>query len=64
MEVYIEQTGELKELKFKGTAGELLETLDVNSEEVLVVSGEEIVALDEELNEKDKVKVLSVVSGG
>ncbi len=64
MEVFIEKTGERKQISFNGTAKKLLESIGVNYEEVIITRNSEIITLDEEVKESDSIRVLSVVSGG
>ena len=46
------------------TVKELLEKLNINPETVLVIKNNELILLDEKLNKKDEIKLLSVISGG
>ena len=46
------------------TVKDLLEKLNINSETVLVTRNDELILLDEKLNKKDEIKLLSVISGG
>ena len=64
MRIHIERTNKTKTLVFNGTVAELLKKLKINKEEVLVIKGDEVVTEDEELNDKDEIKLLSVISGG
>lgn len=64
MEVFTERNKEKKQIKFNGTAKALLEKLKINPEEVLVTKNQKIITLDTKLEDKDKVKILSVISGG
>lgn len=64
MEVYLERENKTRKMKFKGTAKELLEKLGVNAAAVLVIRDNELITLDEKIKEKDKIKIVSVVSGG
>ena len=64
MKIEIERPKENKEQYFKGRAETLLTELNINPEEVIIVRNGEIVTLDEELEDEDHVKILSVVSGG
>ncbi len=65
MKITMKQCGEhTTQRKFKGTAKELLEILEINPETVLVVRNKELIDLDEVLDDKDEIEVLSVVSGG
>lgn len=64
MEVFIEKTGETKNVSFSGTAKALLESLRVNSEEVIITRNNKIITLDQQVKDSDSIKVLSVISGG
>ncbi len=64
MEVYLERENRTKKIKFKGTAEELLKKLEINPAAVLVIRDKELITLDEKIKEKDKIKIVSVVSGG
>ncbi len=46
------------------TVKELLGKLKINPETVLITRNDELILLDEKLNNKDEVKLLSVISGG
>lgn len=63
MEVKIDRTGEEKESHSK-TVKELLKELNLNPTTVIVVVNGDAVTEDAKLQEKDKVRILSVVSGG
>jgi sulfur carrier protein ThiS len=64
MEVYIERTEKTMKLKFKGTAGELLDMLGINSEDAMVVRDSDILTPDDEVYTTDTIRILSVISGG
>jgi sulfur carrier protein ThiS len=64
MKVLIERNNEEKNLDFSGTCKELLEKLEINSEEVLIIKNNELVSLDEPCSNGDEIRLLSVVSGG
>jgi sulfur carrier protein ThiS len=64
MEVYNERTEKTIKLKFKGTVGELLEKLEINSEDVMVVRDNDILTPDDEVYITDTIRILSVISGG
>ncbi|MFC1648341.1 MoaD/ThiS family protein [Nanoarchaeota archaeon] len=64
MKVFVERKGKKLNVDFEGTGVELLKRLKVNSEEVILVRNGEVVTTDAELENSDKVDVLSVVSGG
>ena len=63
MEVLIER--ENKKVKSEArTVGELLKNLKINSTTVIVSANDELVTVDYKLNKKDKIKIMSVISGG
>ena len=63
MEVLIER--ENKKVKSEArTVGELLKNLKINSTTVIVSANDELVTEDYKLNKKDKIKIMSVISGG
>ena len=64
MHIFIERENRKLVKEFSGKAEELLKQLDINPEVVLVVRNGELVADDAHLEEKDDVKILSVISGG
>ena len=64
MEVYLERENRTKKIKFKGTAEELLKKLEINPAAVLVIRDKELITLDEKIKEIEKIKIVSVVSGG
>lgn len=64
MNVFIERTKEEKTLSFSGTAQALLESLGINPETVLVLKNEVLVTEDEQLEDNDEIKILTVISGG
>jgi len=64
MEVYNERTEKTIKLKFKGTVGELLEKLEINSEDVMVVRDSDVLTPDDEVYTTDTIRILSVISGG
>lgn len=64
MKVEIEKTKEFKELEFRGTIAKLLKELNINPEEVIVSVNGSLATLDSEVENKDEVRVLSVISGG
>lgn len=64
MKIFVEKQNKELEHKFSGTAQELLTSLGINPEAVLVVKNNELVTLDETLSDSDRIKILSVISGG
>ncbi len=64
MEIFIERKNQNKKLKFSGRASTLLKMLKLKPSAVLVVKNGNLVAEDALLDNKDRVKILSVISGG
>ena len=64
MQVYIEKENRAQELKFSGTVKELVKKLKINPETVIVTRNEELITEDTKLSNTDKVKILSIISGG
>lgn len=64
MKIFIERTGKEIELPFEGTVKELLHTLNINSEVVLVSRGKELLVESDPVRPDDCIAILSVVSGG
>lgn len=64
MKVFIERTRENKELKFSGKVKDLLRSMKINQDGVLVVRNGELITEEDKLENSDKVKILSVISGG
>lgn len=64
MKVFIERSNEEKEVVFAGTVRNLLLTLGVNHEVVLVSRGNELLVDSDIVSSTDSIRVLSVVSGG
>lgn len=66
MEIYFERENKTKKitLKNKITLKELLKELNVNLDSIILVKNDEICLEDEIVTNKDKIKLLSVVSGG
>jgi len=63
MKIFIERENKTKEVKAK-TVKEVLDKLKINPDTVLTVVNNELVTEDRKLNDKDKVKLLEVISGG
>ena len=64
MQVFIERDRITKKLKFSGTVLQLLQKLELNPAAVLVARNNALVTEDDNLNDKDEIKILSVISGG
>ena len=64
MEVFIEKTGKKIKLVFDGKAKALLSKLKVNPETVLIIKNNSLVTEEDIVCNKDKLKLISVISGG
>ncbi len=64
MEVFIEKTGEKIKISYMGKVKSLLNKLKINNETVIVVRDGELITEEDLVDEKDKLKILSVISGG
>ncbi len=64
MEVFIERENAREKLKFSGKVSALLKKLKLNPTSVLIAKNNSLVTEDAVLNDKDEVKILSVISGG
>jgi len=68
MKVYIEKDDRSENIKLNKTekinGKSLLEKLKINSSSIILVKNDEVVLEDEIFENKDDVKILSVVSGG
>ena len=64
MKLFIERENLNKNMKFNGKVSRLLEKLKLNPSAVLVARNNSLVTEDDELKDKDEVKILSVISGG
>ena len=61
--VFLERTNENKIVDAK-TIPEIFGKLRINPQTVIVVKNDELITEDEPLEDKDKIKLLSVISGG
>ncbi len=64
MKVYIERNDEKRAIRFKGSVGDLLGVLKINSETVLVVRDSQLLMPDDLIDDSDEIRILSVISGG
>lgn len=65
IELFIERENKNKRVDFSGkTVAEFLKDIKINPETVIVVRNNEVLTEKEILNDKDKVELLSVISGG
>lgn len=63
MKVFMEKTDKTINIE-AGTVKDLLTKLKLNSTTVIVTRNNEIILESEKLNNDDKIKILSVISGG
>lgn len=64
MEVFIERENKTISVDFEGKGSDLLRSLGVNLETVLLIRNEELVSSEDFLDKNDNVKIISVISGG
>ena len=64
MKAIIEREKREKNVRFNGKLKTLLLKLSINPETVIVVRENELLTLDDIVNNKDTIKILSVISGG
>ena len=64
--VFVDRENKNKEVELEGnsTVAVLLEKLDINPITVIISRDNELILENEKLNDNDKIKVLSVISGG
>jgi len=63
VKVFVERENKNKEISAKD-GKELVSKLNINPETVLIVRNNEVLTEGVKLNEKDEIKLLSVISGG
>ena len=64
MQVHIERENRTRTIKFSGTVKALIKALKINPATVIVTRNNELVTEDVRLSNKDKIKILSIISGG
>jgi len=64
MDVFIEKTKVEKKIIYAGTVKGLLLKLKINPETVIVTRENTIITEEDTLKDKDKIKIISVISGG
>lgn len=64
MNVYIESENKKIEVKEMSSVKQLLKHLKINPETVIITKNGELATDDTRLYNKDRIKILSVVSGG
>lgn len=62
--VFVEKENKSLDLDYSGNFIDLAEKVDVNLETVVCILNDELVHESEQISEGDKVKFLSVISGG
>ena len=63
--VFKERDNSIENIEFSGKILlELLQSLNINSETVIIVRKGEVITEQEVLNDKDHLEILSVISGG
>ena len=63
IDCFIERKNEHKTVKAQ-TIPEIMKKLSINPQTVIIVKNDQLVTEDELLQNKDKIKFLSVISGG
>ena len=63
VDVFVDRLGKSKTLNVK-TIKEIFERLEISSDEYIIVRNSELITESAKLKEKDKLKLLSVISGG
>gem|GEM_PF-6533233 len=64
MRVFIQKTGEYRDVSHSGSARSLLTLLGMNVNEVLVVKDGTLITEDDVVDDAKEIVLLSVVSGG
>lgn len=64
MDVFIERTNKRRKLDYDGNVGGLLKELNISISSSIVVRDNMIITKDTRLHNNDKLKILSVISGG
>ena len=66
MEIYIEKENTTKQIKLEKNKKikEVLKELRISLNSVIIVKNDTICLEDEKVSDEDKIKILSVVSGG
>lgn len=64
MKIFIEKENKVKDIKFQGRLSDLLKKLKINPQTVIITRNKKLITLDTQLNQGDKIEILSVVSGG
>ena len=61
--VFIERENKTTKINARN-AKEVMKILNINPETVLIIKNNELILPEENLNDKDELKLLSVISGG
>ena len=64
MEIYLEKEDRIIRKDFDGSGKLLLKMLKITAESVIIVRNDEVITEDVQLSNNDRIKILSVISGG
>ena len=64
MRIFIQTKNKMINKKFSGKVIDLLKKLNINPETVIVVKNNNLITIDDIVENKDTLRLLSVVSGG
>ncbi len=64
MDIFIEKENKHVTKEFSGTVKDLLVSLDINPESVLIARNDTLITPDVTVTNEDKISLLSVISGG
>jgi len=64
MKIFIERIQKTIEREFSGKVKDLLKSVDINPNSVLVVRNNELITEEDDVKNSDSINILSVISGG
>jgi len=64
MKIYIQKTGQKKDMKFNGKVSTLLKHLKINPITVITTQNGTLVTEDDSITDTDEIEILQVDSGG
>lgn len=64
MHVFIDRENKELDSDYSGKAGGLLKQLGINVETVVITKNGQLITEDDQIGGDDKIKIISVVSGG
>ena len=64
MEIYIEKERKKKNIVFRGNVEALFKKLNLTKTACIVIRNNHVLTEDEKLDNRDKIRILSTVSGG